>query len=536
MRPRSLLSVSLAFAALFLAPAVQAQIFVDTTVDEADGSCSDGDCSLRDAIALAPPPPSGVAVLPGTYVLTLGQITIDRDLIIAALDPRTTIVDGNNASRIFETAPGTEVVLAGLTLTRGNATDGGAVLSRGTLTLVVCTVKDNTASGDGGGIAAGELNIDRSTFSGNVAARGGGIARVALGLHTIFNSTVSGNSATGRGGAWGCGEQGGDLTVLNSTLTGNSAADGADAIDFSCSRPALTLVNTIIAGNGENLSPDCFTGNGTVTTSHVLAGDDSCTRGGPGDLPSTAALLGPLANNGSPTDTHLPGAGSPALDAADSAVCAAPPVNGEDQRFISRPQGTGCDIGAVEVEVVLNAPPVCSGATPSVARIWPPDHKMAQVSIQGVTDPDGDAVTIVIDQVRQDESTNGAGDGNTCPDAQGLGTATASVRAERNGQGNGRVYTLSFTATDEQGATCQGSVQVCVPHSSGGSCVNGGPLNDSSVCSGVTPAQSPMTSTHSHKSLGDLHSATDGLNLICGSHFPTLACDLQCDAGVLLCN
>jgi hypothetical protein len=67
---------------------------------------------------------------------------------------------------------------------------------------------------------------------------------------------------------------------------------------------------------------------------------------------------------------------------------------------------------------------------------------MIAVSIQGVVDPDCDAVTIRIDKIMQDEPVNGTGDGDTCPDASGVGTSTAQVRAERSGGGNGRVYTI----------------------------------------------------------------------------------------------
>ena len=528
--------LSLLLAALLVPGAAQAQLVVNTTVDETDGSCGD-DCSLRDAVALTVSG-GGIAVPAGTYVLTLGQITIDKDLSIEGAGARTTTLDGNHASRIFAITSGTEVFLVDLTLTRGNADgDGGAVHSSGTLNLVRCTVKDNTAfAAQGGGVAAANLSIDRSTFSGNSAKFGGGVYRITAAALTIVNSTFCGNVATAVGGAWSCGagESGGTLDVLNSTFLDNQGADSGDALYHDCFEAAtLTLVNTIIDSNDGDSVPDCdLAGGPTETSSHVLDADGSCTVGGPGDLPNSDPLLGPLADNGGPTDTHVPGAGSPALDAADAAVCAEFPVNGIDQRGVSRPQGAGCDIGAVEVES-QNAPPDCTGAAASVARIWPPNHGMVPVSILGVTDPDGDSVTIEIDEIRQDEPTNSTGDGNTCPDAEGVGTATASVRAERRGSGDGRVYTLTFTATDEAGATCQGSVQVCVPKSSQGSCVDGGPQFSSTACGGPADATS---GAHSHKSLRDLQPAGSGLSLLCGSHYPTLECDLWCDAGVLLCQ
>ena len=83
---------------------------------------------------------------------------------------------------------------------------------------------------------------------------------------------------------------------------------------------------------------------------------------------------------------------------------------------------------------------------------------------------------------------NGLGDGNTCPDASGVGASTASVRAERSGTrkvpGDGRVYHIAFSADDGQGGQCTGTVTVCVPHDQrlGGDCVDQGPMYDSTVC------------------------------------------------------
>jgi hypothetical protein len=81
-----------------------------------------------------------------------------------------------------------------------------------------------------------------------------------------------------------------------------------------------------------------------------------------------------------------------------------------------------------------------------------------------VTDFDGDPVTITITGITQDEPTNGLGDGDESPDGGGVGTSTASIRAERTGTGNGRIYTIHFTALDGNGGACDGSVVVGVRH------------------------------------------------------------------------
>jgi hypothetical protein len=109
-----------------------------------------------------------------------------------------------------------------------------------------------------------------------------------------------------------------------------------------------------------------------------------------------------------------------------------------------------------------NRPPVCSAARANPAELLSPNHRLVPIEIYGVTDPDGDPVTIAITNVTQDEPLSGRGDGNTCPDAV-IRESQASVRAERSGNDNDRVYVISFTATDDEGASCAGTVSVCVP-------------------------------------------------------------------------
>jgi REJ domain len=111
-----------------------------------------------------------------------------------------------------------------------------------------------------------------------------------------------------------------------------------------------------------------------------------------------------------------------------------------------------------------NDPPVCTLAQPSVASLWPPNHTMVPVSITGITDPNDQAITITFTAVTQDEPVNGLGDGDTSPDAADSGNQIL-LRAERAGTGNGRVYVVHFTATDDQGGSCSGTVKVAVPHS-----------------------------------------------------------------------
>lgn len=132
----------------------------------------------------------------------------------------------------------------------------------------------------------------------------------------------------------------------------------------------------------------------------------------------------------------------------------------------------------------VNQPPDVSAAHPSTARLFPPNGNFEDVGIEGVRDPDGDAVTITIESIRQDEPVDANGDGSTCPDAGGVGTPNAMLRAERSGTGDGRVYEIVFTASDGRGGTTNGTVHVCVPHDMGQSrdCVDSLERHDSTSC------------------------------------------------------
>jgi PKD domain len=164
----------------------------------------------------------------------------------------------------------------------------------------------------------------------------------------------------------------------------------------------------------------------------------------------------------------------------------APPVTGPTDltfRLVTTDGQLASDEARVVITVVRpNDPPLCGLARPTLDTLWPPTHKMIQVGISGVTDSNNDAVSIRIAGVTQDEPTEGLGDGDTAPDAV-LQGGTAMLRAERLGQGNGRVYQIRFTATDALGAACHGSVLVIVPKSMkpGESVIDDGQLYDSTA-------------------------------------------------------
>jgi hypothetical protein len=126
----------------------------------------------------------------------------------------------------------------------------------------------------------------------------------------------------------------------------------------------------------------------------------------------------------------------------------------------------------------INNPPNIDHAQPSVSTLWPPNHSMVQVSILGVIDTEQNA-TITITGVTQDEPTSGGGSGDTDVDAIINADGTVLLRAERSGDGNGRVYHIHFTASDFEGSA-SGVVNVSVPvNKKGDAAIDGGELYDS---------------------------------------------------------
>jgi hypothetical protein len=152
-----------------------------------------------------------------------------------------------------------------------------------------------------------------------------------------------------------------------------------------------------------------------------------------------------------------------------------------DKQIIELSETNNCRTLTVQVYFPVqstNRPPDCSQAKADPDILWPPNHKYQNINIAGVADPDGDPVTINVDYIKQDETVNGLGDGDTSPDAV---INPLQVRSERSGNGNGRVYQIGFSAQDGKGGKCESVVKVCVPHDQGQGkvCVDDGPQYDS---------------------------------------------------------
>jgi hypothetical protein len=104
-----------------------------------------------------------------------------------------------------------------------------------------------------------------------------------------------------------------------------------------------------------------------------------------------------------------------------------------------------------------NRPPDCAGVLATHSSLWPPNRSLRRVELSGATDPDGDAVSLSITGVTQDEPLGRTPDAVATSDP-----AVVRLRAQRSAQGDGRVYHVAFTVSDGT-ASCSGAVAVSVP-------------------------------------------------------------------------
>jgi predicted outer membrane repeat protein len=367
---RFVTSLAVLFGLLGMAPvhpAHAATLTVSTLNDSGPGSLCQ---AIADAV-------SGDVItfnssLAGGGIGLNSQLSITKNLTIAGsgLNPPI-VLSGGAATRIMQVDYPAQVTISGLILQNGFATsgNGGAVYNTGEFTAIDSSFLYN-AGWDGGAIWGGTIKVRNSTFSGNHAYGSGG-AIIGVNLD-IRNTTFHGNQANQDGGAisiYGdgtstivnstifrnqAGNSGGGLfitgyplvDIFNSTLAENFAVNGHEFILGTIYH--IAFANTIFVCNAA--STDCYvpSGNSIANTNTIL---------GIGTLSDYG--LAELGDNGGFTQTMALLPNSPLLDSGEDTICANAPVNNLDQRGVTRPQGSHCDIGAYEYQETT-APTVLS--------------------------------------------------------------------------------------------------------------------------------------------------------------------------------
>jgi hypothetical protein len=123
---------------------------------------------------------------------------------------------------------------------------------------------------------------------------------------------------------------------------------------------------------------------------------------------------------------------------------------------------TGTDTVTIDA-VDTTAPEINVSVSPDI--MWPPNHKYVEVeTVVTVYDAVDSSPTLTLVSVTSNEPDNGKGDGNTTNDIVILSDTVFKVRAERSGAGQGRVYTITYRATDASGNSAEESVTITVPH------------------------------------------------------------------------
>ena len=288
-----------------------------------------------------------------------------------------TLVTGNAGSGI--SVGGNQVLIQGSTISQNTAdvgmavgSGGGVFLFKTRATIQNCRIENNTAGSGSGGLSTqlSRVTVIDSSITQNSAQAGGGLT-ATKGRLDLIGTTVSGNTASMHaGGIWANGR----VRLTNSTVSGNQAPLGAGILLDPPGRVLLRsttvasnfatvsgggirvdpvariiALNTLIGDNSAPAASDC---EGTLRRRGYNLVEDASgclfTGTSAGHLQGVDPMLGPLANNGGPTDTQALLAGSPAIDAGYPGPPigrgrACPPT---DQRGLAR-NGV-CDIGAYE--------------------------------------------------------------------------------------------------------------------------------------------------------------------------------------------
>ena len=258
--------------------------------------------------------------------LTLENVTFDANTV--TFDPPP-----SSGGALYHAGGTGEISGSSFKANTAKAGYGGGILNLGTLTITSSSFTENEGLYGGAIVSSGTLNLSDSSVYANTGTYAGLFNRQGAGTLTATNTTISGNVNSPIGGS-AVRAEGGTVTLSFVTVADN----GVGALSTYPYADEIQIKSSIISNSEGNCS-----GFGVTSLGFNVSSDGSCALAASGDLNDTDPLLSPLGDHGGPTLTHLPAVNSPAIDAGQCA-----PGITTDQRGQSRPQGEGCDAGAVE--------------------------------------------------------------------------------------------------------------------------------------------------------------------------------------------
>lgn len=439
--------------------------------------------SRSDGQNLLDPYPAGQTVITWTFTNAIGTVSCNETITITTT--------GDTVPPTLTIPPDLDVTTAscsallddelGVATATDNCTPAITIVRTG-IPQVSCPIPGNpTRMCDSFVFPVGTTNVTYSATdaSGNTAT---GVQHVTVRELTpptfLF---VPGNVTVNTGpGATTCGAFVGDATLGTATISdncdttvirtgvpaGNIFPVGSTTITYTA-RADLSVHRTQIVTVVDN-TPPVVTAPGPVTL-YTGPGATSCGV--------TVTDLNGTFGTGSATD-NCPGVGPVTRGGVPAGGVF--PV-GQTTLTYSATDAHGNTGSATQViTVVDNTPPVITlnGQTPSM---WPPNHKYQTFGVTnfvtGVTDNCGTipVSSVVITKVTSDELENSAGDGNTLNDIViAADCKSVQLRSERDGGGNGRVYTIFFKVVDSHGNVGTATAKVIVQHNPGETAVDSG--------------------------------------------------------------